>query len=154
MKQILTLLLIASTLLFSAETKPKAGCILSQDGKVTINWLKTDNNQGNFEKVDFIPILKEGINFREIFVGSKIKINSATKPITLEITNISSNPRIKPNPRTGIISFTVLEDDINQKINMNYIYDKNIMNIKSKVNIYDFNMLNIKIKIKAILCNV
>lgn len=154
MKKVLIFLLVVSTLLFSAETKPKAGCILSQDGKVAIGWQKTDNNHGSFEKVNFIPIRKEGVNFKEIFVGSKIQIDSVTKPITLEITSITSNPRVRPAPRTGIISFTVLENEIKQKINMKYIYDKNSMNIKGKVNIYDFKMLDIKVKIKAILCNV
>ena len=154
MKKILVLMIFISSLVFSAENKPKSGCILSQDGKVVVNWETKNLKNGRFEKVDFIPIRKEGVNFKEIFVGSKIKINSISKPITLEITNITSNPRVKPDPRTGTISFAVLEDEIKQKINMNYIYDKNVMNIKGKTSIYNFNMLDIKIKIKAILCNI
>ncbi len=154
MKKIFILLMIVSSLLFSGDVKPKDGCILSQDGQVIVNWENINSKIGSFEKVSFIPIRKEGINFKEIFVGSMIKINSISKPITLEITNITSNPRVRPDPRTGTISFTILEEKIKQNIDMNYIYDKNIMNIKGKTNIYDFNMLDIKIKIKAILCNI
>lgn len=154
MKKLLILLILFSSLLFSGDVKPKAGCILSQDGKVIVNWENKNTKIGTFEEVNFVPIRKEGVNFKEIFVGSKIKINSISKPITLEITNITSNPRVRPDPRTGTVSFTILEDEKKQKINMNYIYDKNTMNIKGKTNIYDFSMLDIKIKIKAILCNI
>jgi len=154
MKKILIFLMIISSLVFSAQNTKKAGCILSQDGKVIVNWESTDGKVGTFKEVDFIPIRKEGVNFKEVFVGSKIKINSVTKTITLEIIDITSNPRVKPDPRTGTITFTVLEKSISQKIKMNYVYDKNTMNIKGKTNIYDFNMLDLKIKLKAILCNV
>lgn len=154
MNKLLILLIVFSSLLFSVENKPKPGCILSQDGKVIVNWENINNKIGIFEKVDFIPIRKEGINFKEIFVGSKIKINSKLKPITLKIESITSNPRVKPDPRTGTITFSILEEKNKQGIKINYIYDKNIMNIKGKIDIYDFNLFDIKIKIKAILCNI
>lgn len=154
MKKILIFLMIFSSFVFAEKNAPKLGCILSQDGKVIVNWENLNSKIGTFKKVDFIPIRKEGVNFKEIFVGSKIMINSKLKPITLKITSITSNPRVKPDPRTGTITFSVLEEKNKQDIKMDYIYDKNIMNIKGKTNIYDFNLLDIKIKIKAILCNI
>ncbi len=154
MKKIL-LLIMLSSLLFSANTTPKkAGCILSQDGKVIINWQDKKGSKGTFESVDFIALKKEGINFKEIFVGSQIVVNSKTQPITLMITGVKSNPRVKPDPRTGTLTFKVLEQPTKEAFTLDFVYDKGKMNIKGKTDIYEYNMLDLKIKIKAVLCNV
>ncbi len=154
MKKILLLLIMLSSLLFSAKaTAKKAGCILSQDGKVVINWQDKKGSKGTFDNVDFVALKKEGVNFKEVFVGSQIVVNSDAKPITLMITGVKSNPRVKPDPRTGTMTFMILEQP-GKTVTLDFIYDKGKMNIKGKTDIYDFTMLDLNIKIKAILCNV
>ena len=93
-------------------------------------------------------------SFKEIFVGSSIKVSAQGEPITLKITGIKSNPRVKPNPRTGTMNVNVLANDINKDINMNYVYEKNSMKAKGIANILGFETIDFETKVKATLCKI
>lgn len=154
MKKLLVILLTIVSFLNAEKTAPKIGCILAQDGQVQVNWKDKNNKNGSFKNVSYTAIKKEGINFKEIFVGSMIQIDSKNSPIKLTIKDIKANPRVKPNPRTGSMKVSVMSKDINKEIIMNYTYDKNIMKAKGNIELYDFKSIGFETKIKAILCNI
>ena len=130
---------------------PKMGCILTQKGDVTVSWQDKNSVGGVFDKVKYISIQHEGINFKQILVGSKIKIQD--KDITIEILDIKANKRVKPNPRTGILTVQITANGKTKNIYMNYSYAKNIMNAVGIVDIFDLNTISFKMKIEAILCS-
>ena len=158
MKKLLMIFLVLGSFLYAQKTPvktvPKVGCILAQDGELIVNWQGKNNTNGVFQKVEYTAIQKEGINFKEIFVGSSIKFSSQGSPITLKIIGIKANPRVKPNPRTGTMKVNVLANGINKDINMNYVYDKNSMRAKGVADILGFETIDFETKIKAVLCNI
>lgn len=154
MKKIVAVLLALTAFLYAKEAVPKVGCILAQDGKVSLHYQDKNKKSNVFNNVKYTAVKKEGINFKEIFVGSSIKAGFEDKLIKLTILDIKANPRVKPNPRTGTMKVNVRTNETNKEISMNYVYDENIMKVKGIANITGFEMINFETKIKAVLCKI
>lgn len=153
MKKLVLILLTFASLLCAQKPTLKQGCILAQDGEVRVNW-QDKNTNGGFKNVKYTAIQKEGVNFKEIFLGSMIEIGLEKKPISLEIVGMKANPRVKPDPRTGTMKIKVMANKINKEINMHYTYNKNTLVIKGKLDVYGYQMIDIQTKIKAVLCKI
>ena len=157
-KKIFIFMVVLTSLIYASGTKSKKGCTLAQEGKVIVNWQDKNKIGKVFNQVDYIPIKAQGINFREILVGSQIKISTKyknqNKTITMKIVNIKSNKRVRPKPRTGSITIQILVDNIKKETTMDYIFDKGVMKAEGLVDIFDFSIIGFEMKIKAILCDV
>lgn len=151
-KKILILMLLLSSLAYTAVNKPKSGCILAQEGKVSVSLQTKGNTNKLFNDVKYMPIKHEGINFRQILVGSKFIVNDK---ISLKIIDIKANKRVnRKDPRTGTITMQVSSQDNIKDIPMNYTFSNNIMKANGAVNAFDLNSIGFEMRIKAILCSV
>ena len=160
------LLLITFTVLLQAQTlRPKTGCILAQVGNVEAYWINKEF-KGVFSSVNYHPVAKEGINFKEILVGSSLEIeaNSIATKISAKILNIQADKRIKTKPRTGTIDIELTINHIKKTITLIYSYHKEVMKALGVIHLADFrieaNKNNAEIEIgftmhiKAILCAI
>jgi len=154
MKKILMVLFMLCSFVYADKKAPKAGCILAQDGQVSVNWSDKKSKNGSFKHVRYTAIKPEGVNFKEIFVGSTIQVDTNNQPIKLTIVGMKANPRVKPAPRTGTMKINVLANGINKDISMNYTYDKNVMKAKGNLNALGLESIDFETKIKAVLCNI
>jgi len=131
MKYFLSLLLFFTLILHA-----KSGCVLEQSGKIDVIWqaYKTPQKtgvKGTFGSVEYTPAHKQGKNFKELFVGSTIRIDTRSPDtgntlrderlvdfffkqlkdthIEGKILSITSDKHIKGKPRTGkmVISLTL-----------------------------------------------
>jgi len=116
---------------------------------------------GQFTAVTYVPAHKKGKNFRELFVGSKVlidttKINTGDpkrddtlvkmffkklKNTTIEakITDIQRTDRhIKGKPRTGILKVMVTMNEKTLIIPMRYIYHKGRFQATGVLDLFDF----------------
>jgi len=144
MKKLLLALTFLIVFLHATSTPPKMGCILAQQGEVKLHWTlygdKKLGEEANSTSVSFIPIQKEGKNFREILVGSSIKADFQSKTLLAKFLNIQSKKRIARGPRHGIIIFNISLNAANKDIPMVYFYQTGEMNIKGYINLKDFNL--------------
>ncbi len=150
-KKLFIVLIMLSSIVYANKNEPKQGCILAQQGEVIVKWQGKDNTTSTFKEVKYIPIRAEGINFKEILIGSKLKIN---RNVVLEILDIKANKRVRPNPRTGSLTIKAIVDGKRQDFFMNYTYSKNLMKATGKVDILEFNTISFDMKISAILCAI
>ncbi len=74
MKKILIVLMILSSLVYAAEKSKKYGCVLAQEGDIRLSLYDKNGNEKVFNQAEYTAIKKEGINFKEIFVGSVIEV--------------------------------------------------------------------------------
>jgi hypothetical protein len=122
------------------------GCILAQQGKVTVHWTvyadALRGTESNSTQVDYIPIQKEGTNFNEILVGSIIKSTFQNKPFSAKLTHLQSKKRIARGPRHGLIIISLTLNKITQEIPMIYFYKKGDMQMKTHINLKTFNLSN------------
>jgi len=151
LKKILRVAVVLISIIYADTDVSKTGCILAQKGNVIVSWQDNSSVGGVFDKVVYIPIKYEGSNFKQILVGSKIKIKD--KNITLKIVDIKANKRVKPHPRSGTLIIQIIADGKTKNIYMNYTYSKNIMNAVGIVDILNLNTISFKMKIEAILCS-
>ncbi len=142
MKKIILALALISSLAFGSAPK-HTSCDLSQIGDVTLNL----GGYGVFKKANYQAIAETGKNFKAIFIGSTISVKSAT----LTITDIQADRRIKGKPRTGVITVSLNADNITQKIEMNYSYDKGDFSAKGVQK--NGKNISFALKIKALLCS-
>ncbi len=169
MKKILIGLLLFVSFAYSSS----GGCILTQDKSIKIKY-NAFNKKLNvkiaeqFKNIKYIPTAIEGKNFRDLFVGSKIFIDTTSsklsiQPIEAKITSIKANKRIKGKPRTGTIQLSVTIKQKNLTIPMLYNYNDGYFEATGVIKLKDFNLLtttfdNITItfstNIKALLCDV
>jgi polyisoprenoid-binding protein YceI len=165
MKKILLILVILSSLMYAELTRPKTGCILSQQGDVKVSWkaYKTPSKievSGIFNDVIYTAVKKEGKNFKEILVGSSVVIKTVSvnsknkerdtklvnaffgllsgKTITAKIVDMTSNKRVKREPRTGTITLEVTMNGVTKNVPMTYSYDKGLMKSEGFIDIFDF----------------
>ncbi len=154
LKKLLVVVMIFTSLVYAKEVAPKSGCILAQKGEVSVAWQGENGQGGLFKDVVYTAIKPEGINFKEIFVGSNIKVSKDGKVINLKIVDIKANKRVKPNPRTGTISFELSSNGITKNIQMSYSYANNTMKAVGIVDTFGINSISFKTAIDAILCKV
>lgn len=165
MKKLLLILVMLTTLIHAELTRPKSGCILSQQGDVKVSWkaYKTPAKigvGGVFDDVTYTAVKKEGKNFKEILVGSSVVIKTASvnsknesrdaklvnaffgllsgETIRAKIVDMTSNKRVKREPRTGTITLEVTMNGVTKKVPMTYSYDKGLMKSEGFIDIFDF----------------
>jgi hypothetical protein len=166
MRKLLMILVIFATFMHAELTAPKTGCILSQEGKVSVSWkaYKTPAKKGVggvFDKVVYTAVKAEGKNFKEILVGSSVVINTNSVnsknegrdlklvnsffklmgdgKITAKIVDMTSDKRVKRDPRTGTLTIDISMNGITKTVPMNYSYDKEVMKSEGFIDILDFS---------------
>ena len=142
------------------------GCTLTQDGAVEVDFTayKTASKigvNGTFDKVTYNSKAKSGKNFREIFVGSSVNIETSSvnsnnkardnklvkfffekmigKNISAKILDYKPNKRFKGKPKTGIFIVEVTMNGISKIVPMSYIFNKGDISAKGVIDIFDFN---------------
>ncbi len=165
MKKLLLTIMILSTALFAEGTIAKTGCILSQEGTVTVGWkaYKTVAKLGVggvFDDVTYTAANKEGKNFKEILIGSSVLINTnsvnsknegrdkklvasffkllGAETIDAKIIAIKQTSEKRERPRKGIITTTIMMNGISKEIPMNYTYNKGFMEAEGFIDLFDF----------------
>jgi hypothetical protein len=152
--------------LFSLSYASGGGCVLVQSGDMNVTWkaYKTLDNievKGAFTSVKYVPVAKEGKNFRELLVGSTLQIDTAkvdtgdlqmddafvsmcfkkfkATSIKAEITGMKADKRIKGQPYGGVLDvrFTINEKTL--VIPMPYVYDKEKFIAKGSIDLFDFS---------------
>jgi len=166
MKKITLAFLIMFGLVTSAVASQKSGCILAQKGKIVVAWMayKTPAKKGVsgvFDNAKYTPIAKDGKNFREILVGSKLSIDTSSvnsknkgrdaklvkfffekmssKKIEAKIVNIKADKKVKGKPRTGVVTLEITMNNITKKVPMTYSFSNSVFSAKGTIDIFDFS---------------
>ncbi|MFA6196488.1 MAG: YceI family protein [Sulfurimonas sp.] len=166
MIKLLLSILLALTMANSDKLKSPSGCVLSQDGKMFLDFKanKIPSNKvisGEFTKVEFIPAAASGKNFREIFVGSYFNIDSKSAvikskekdnelmkfffanleihDIKAKITDIKSDPIVKGKPKTGKFFLNIVMNGVLKNISMDFIFQDGTITANGLIDISDFN---------------
>ena len=143
MKRVLLAFLLSLTLLNAGEMGLKGGgCTLTQEGEVQLQL-----GDKIYPNVAYSGAAKSGANFRDIFIGSQLKI----KETTLTIFDYKPNKRIKGKPKTGLFMVTVKSGSSTKNITMTYIFDAGMI---SATGIYNRSSIGFVSKVKYSLCNV
>ena len=141
-------------------------CTLTQDGEVEVDFTAYKTAAkigvgGTFDKVTYNSKAKSGKNFREIFVGSMVDIETASvnsknkvrdnklvkfffekmvgKNIRAKILDYKPNKRFKGKPKTGVFIVEITMNNITKIVPMNYIFNKGDMSASGVIDIFDFN---------------
>jgi len=166
--------ILLSLLLFTSFVYASSGgCILTQDKNIkvkytTYNKISKVKIFEDFTNIKYAAKLIEGKNFKELFVGSKLSIDTTSSKLSIPnieatITNIKANKRIKGKPRTGTIQLLVTLNNKELNIPMRYNYDNGYFEATGDINLKDFNLaintfnkitIKLSTNIKALLCNV
>jgi hypothetical protein len=160
MKKLLFALLCTGSLLSA-----KSGCVLVQDGKLDIIWqaYKTPEKvgvKGTMPAVTYHPHQKEGKNFKALFVGSKVVIDTTkvdsgnslrdeklvkyfftqmSEPkITGEILSMKADPHTKGKPRTGEMEVSFTMNGKTVKTMLDYHYEKETFKAQGNIDLLDF----------------
>ncbi len=164
MKKILLVLALLTACMYAKPTPPKMGCILSQQGEVTVDWsIYGDEklaNQGKSASVKYTAIKKEGINFNEILIGSTIQTKFQSKDLLAKFSHLKSKKRVGRGPRHGVIVFDITLNGTSKDLPTVYFYEKGDMTMKGLINLKDFKLsdkdtyseLVFKLKVKSIVC--
>ncbi|MEA3490900.1 MAG: YceI family protein [Campylobacterota bacterium] len=143
-----------------------SGCILAQKKEIDINWkaYKTFGKiavGGKFTSIEYSPKALEGKNFRELLVGSKVKIDTdkiytgnlerdktvvtfffqkmSGGEIDAVIKDIKADKYIKGEPRTGIVSVMITMNKKSLIIPMKYHYEKENFRADGVIDLGDFD---------------
>jgi hypothetical protein len=161
MQKILLLLITLFSFSYAAT-----GCVLVQPSDLNITWeaYKTPEKigvGGQFTSVKYTPASLEGKNFRALFVGSKVNIDTTkittgnperdeklvkfffrtmhSTSIEAKIIDIKrSDKHEKGKPRTGTISVEISMNGKTLIIPMQYIYDKGQFNATGTIDLIEF----------------
>ena len=159
-------ILLALGLLYTAGHA--GGCLLTQPKNIDVIWkayktLEKIGVGGKFTSVDYIPAALEGKNFKELFVGSKVvidtgKVDSGNPDRDVKlvqfffnkmtggkiegtIQSIKADPRTKGKPRTGTLTVAITMNGKSLVIPMTYRYEKEQFNATGAIDLADFNAL-------------
>ena len=160
-------LFLVATFANAEEMGTKGGsCILSQDGAVNVSWkaYKTPLKigvSGSFDSTKYTSIAPNGNNFREIFVGSSIEIDTASvnstnsgrdeqlvkfffkkmssDNILAKIVDIKSDKRVRGKPKTGVMSVAIIMNGVTKKVPMRYIFNKGDLTATGNIDLLDFS---------------
>ncbi len=165
MKKLLVWIIALSSIVYAEVTLPKSGCVLSQEGVVSVGWkaYKTPAKigvGGVFNSVAYTPIAPKGKNFKEILIGSSVVIDTNSvnskneardlklvnsffkmmsgKKITAKIIDIKADKREKDKPRTGVITTEITMNAITKKVPMKYSYQDGKLKAEGFIDIFDF----------------
>lgn len=165
-KFFISLILIATISSAEEMGTKKGSCILSQDGPISVNWkaYKTPSKvgvSGVFDSVKYTAIAPKGNNFREIFVGSSIVIDTASvnsknsgrdvklvkfffekmssRNIMAKIIDIKSDKRVRGKPKTGVMSVAVTMNGVTRNVPMSYIFNKGDLRASGNIDLLDFS---------------
>ena len=141
-KIILSMLLLSSVIFGDTPLGKPTGCDLSQDGDVSLNI----GGYARTKKADYIAHKEIGKNFKELFVGSTIKVKDAV----VTITAISSNKRVKGEPRTGLVTVSLKQGSSSETIEMPYRYLNGYFEANAKQK--NSQKISFSLNIKALLC--
>jgi len=161
MKKILLSLLTLFSISHAAT-----GCVLVQPANMNVSWtgyktLAKLGVTGEFTSVKYIPVALEGKNFKELFVGSKVSIDTTkintgnkgrdetlvkmffsmlkNKTIDAEIISIKkTDTHEKGKPRTGSIDVKITMNEKTITIPMQYVYVKGKFDAKGTIDLFDF----------------
>ena len=142
------------------------GCVLTPKNSIVVDFkaYKTPLKVGvggTFDKVLYKPKSPSGKNFREIFVGSSVLIdtsrvnthnkgrdyklvkfffdNLVSKSIEAKIVDYKSNKRYTGKPKTGIFMVEITMNGVTKTIPMQYSYSKGKMEATGVIDIFDFS---------------
>lgn len=161
MKKILFSLLV----LFSIS-HASTGCVLVQPSDMNVTWkayktLGKVGVGGQFTSVKYTPAALEGKNFKELFVGSTVSIDTTkittgdssrdevlvkmffqklkTTTIDAKITNIKKTDKhIKGKPRTGMMDVEITMNKQTLTIPMQYHYSEGRFDATGVIDLFDF----------------
>lgn len=160
-------ILLALTLLYTIGNA--GGCLLVQNKDINVSWkayktLGKIGVGGRFTTVDYAPASLEGKNFRELFVGSRVTIDTSgvdtgnvdrdiklvqfffhkmsQRKIEGEIQSIKADPYTKGKPRTGIIEVMITMNGKSLLIPMKYHYEKGHFEASGAIDLGDFMALD------------
>jgi hypothetical protein len=160
MKRFLSLLFFFSLILHA-----QSGCVLEQSGKIDLLWqaYKTPDKigiKGTFGSVTYTPTHRQGKNFKELFVGSTIRIDTLTPDtgntlrdeklvnfffkqlkepyIEGKILSITSDPHIKGKPRTGKMVIALTLNGRTKQTTLDYHYFKGSFKAQGNIDLVAF----------------
>jgi len=162
----IVLAMIIGFALSNGSSLKHTGCDLSPVGEFSVSFqaYKTPSKigvNGKFDRVHFQAILKTGKNFREIFVGSTVDIETASvnsnhkerdmklvtyffnnmskKNIAAKIIDITSDKRVKGKLRTGTLVVSLTMNGVTKEVPMTYTYLDGFFDATGVVDILDFS---------------
>lgn len=142
------------------------GCVLVQSGDMNVTWkayktLEKEEVKGIFTSVNYVPTAKEGKNFRELLVGSRIQIDTTkidtddlqiddtivktclkklkATSVKAEIISMKADKRIKGQPYQGELDMNITINEKTLVIPMQYVYEKEIFVVKGSIDLFDFS---------------
>ncbi|HIP02012.1 MAG TPA: YceI family protein, partial [Campylobacterales bacterium] len=114
-----------------------------------------------FNEVAYTAVKAEGKNFKEILVGSSVVVDTSSVnsknegrdlklvnsffklmgdgKITAKIVDMTSNKRVKREPRTGTLTVDISMNGVTKSVPMSYTYDKGLMKSEGFIDILDFS---------------
>jgi len=166
MKQTLLSLLAFASIAYAAAPTSPSGCVLVQPDNIHVTWkaYKTPEKigvGGQFTAVKYAPASLEGKNFRELFVGSTVNIDTSkidtgnpgrdkklvtfffgmmqTNTIEAKIVDIQRSDRHeKGKPRTGSLRVEITMNGKTQTVPMQYVYNKGKFDATGSIDLLNF----------------
>ena len=163
LKRVLMTVVTFATMAYGATS-----CDLSQVGEVKVNWTayKTPLKigvGGSFDKVEYTAIAPVGKNFREILVGSKVKISTASvnsknagrdatltkfffqkmsgAVIEAEIVDIKAQKVKRGDPKLGVVTIETKMNGVSKRVPMRYRFTKGVLKAEGTIDLADFSAL-------------
>jgi len=142
------------------------GCLLVQSGNLNVTWkayktLAKVGVGGSFTSVEYVPIAKEGENFRALLVGSTVSIDATqvdtgnpardktlvkmffkqlvSTTIDGKIVAIQADKHIKGKPYTGVLDIELSFNAKKMTIPMRYTYEKEQFHAQGTIDLFDFS---------------
>ena len=143
-----------------------SGCLLVQSGDMNVTWkayktLGKIGVAGQFTDVKYIPVAKEGKNFKALFIGSKVsidvtKINTGNPSrdetlvkmffsklenhtIEAKIIDMQSDKHVRGKPRTGLMHTAITLNNKTLTIPMKFFYEKGHLSANGTIDLFDFS---------------
>ena len=132
MFKILLVITLSFAFVNAAEMGKSGGwCTLKQEGNFQVGF-----NNVKLDGVKYDSLKKSGKNFRELFVGSTVVVNSLNfkTPFKATILDYKHDKLMKGKPKTGVFMVKIEIDDIVINLNMDYIFDKGIIRASKMIN--------------------
>jgi polyisoprenoid-binding protein YceI len=160
---------IIVSLMTMASLATAGGCVLVQSNDMNVTWkgyktLAKLGVAGQFTDVNYTSVAKEGKNFKELLVGSKVSIDlskinthnegrdatlvsmffSKLKGHSIEgtIVSIQANKREKGKPYKGVLDVNMTMNEQTLRIPMKYHYEKENFVAKGIIDLFDFKAHN------------